>query len=328
MAGNERRILRYCPIFKLSGSVCSVFKIYPEESENETIQAYVELGGGHLLQRDEDDPHVITIVDYDWYYNVKKIEFPQEFPAGRDYFQPRFLLDSWEDKKPADLNKYRIGPSAFAMYDARDILMRKRSWKDLSLKPVHRKPNALAGATRRDITKGEQRLEVENNTAKTPTKRKLEVAGQRVPDGKVARVASENINIPSKSVKSATKEPIKINLVAWKPPDGDGKTVKRKPPEPYTREEGQAILDFINKNNYHASISGIKIWKQLESRKVCQNRSYQSLKEHFRKKVLPNLKKYECSERNLNKFRLGEKEKNEGRRKEARLHQSDESSDN
>lgn len=59
----------------------------------------------------------------------------------------------------------------------------------------------------------------------------------------------------------------------------------------FTIEEDKAILRFIIEKEGFSRTGGITLWQEMEKIKVC-SRSWQSMKERFRKRILPNLQKY------------------------------------
>ena len=81
--------------------------------------------------------------------------------------------------------------------------------------------------------------------------------------------------------------------------DGDkGKLATRKTAtdqagssrRPYTRSEDEAILRHILTNEDYSRVGGNKMWTEMET--VVGGRSWQSLKERFRKKIMGNLRSF------------------------------------
>ena len=60
----------------------------------------------------------------------------------------------------------------------------------------------------------------------------------------------------------------------------------------YSREEEVKILDFIIEHNAFSQVKGISLWKIMEATQVLQGRSSQSMKERFRRHILPKLNNY------------------------------------
>lgn len=63
---------------------------------------------------------------------------------------------------------------------------------------------------------------------------------------------------------------------------------------PYTEQEDSNMLEYIIKSRAYYRLRGIAFWREMEEAKITQNRSYQSLKERFRKCIIKNLKKKHC----------------------------------
>ena len=70
----------------------------------------------------------------------------------------------------------------------------------------------------------------------------------------------------------------------------------------YTRAEDLAILGFIADNKRFGDVGGVEMWKLMEEREVVVGRSWQSMKERFRKKILTNIKNYNLSKEHLKAF--------------------------
>ena len=83
----------------------------------------------------------------------------------------------------------------------------------------------------------------------------------------------------------------------------------------YSRAEDLAILGFIADNKRFGDVGGVDMWKLMEQREVLVGRSWQSMKERFRKKILINIKSYNLSKEQLKGFTAGggkEKQKRMG----------------
>ena len=59
---------------------------------------------------------------------------------------------------------------------------------------------------------------------------------------------------------------------------------------PFTRSEDEAILRHILTNEDFSRVGGKKMWTEMET--VVGGRSWQSLKERFRKKIMGNLRSF------------------------------------
>ena len=60
----------------------------------------------------------------------------------------------------------------------------------------------------------------------------------------------------------------------------------------YTQQEDLKIIKFILDNKRLADVKGNVVWKVMEDRKVVDDRSWQSLKERYKKYISKNIKKY------------------------------------
>jgi hypothetical protein len=56
----------------------------------------------------------------------------------------------------------------------------------------------------------------------------------------------------------------------------------------YSHDEEKKIVDYLVENNFIHRIKGDQVWKELEEAKVV-NRTWQSLKQHFRKRIIHEL---------------------------------------
>ena len=60
----------------------------------------------------------------------------------------------------------------------------------------------------------------------------------------------------------------------------------------YSRQEEIAILNFIVTNRRFSEVNGNTLWALMETKKIVENRSWQSMKERFRRHMAPNLDRY------------------------------------
>ncbi|KAB7498798.1 hypothetical protein Anas_02683 [Armadillidium nasatum] len=78
---------------------------------------------------------------------------------------------------------------------------------------------------------------------------------------------------------------------------------KSKRVKNYTEVEDKLILDYIYKHNLIRSVKGKTMWVDLENKKLLPGIGrWHSLKERFRKRILPRLHKYNINERVIEKF--------------------------
>ncbi|KAK4324359.1 hypothetical protein Pmani_004986 [Petrolisthes manimaculis] len=60
----------------------------------------------------------------------------------------------------------------------------------------------------------------------------------------------------------------------------------------YTHKERKAIVDYIIKHKRFREVKGNTVWKRLESEQVCPGRTWQSMKEHYRRYIIYNLAQF------------------------------------
>ena len=73
---------------------------------------------------------------------------------------------------------------------------------------------------------------------------------------------------------------------------------------PYKNSEDKKIIQWIIKQSRYSEIGGIKMWEILESCNEVPGRSYQSMKERFRKNILPNIQNYQLEKDQVDRFRM------------------------
>ncbi|XP_022258359.1 uncharacterized protein LOC111089702 [Limulus polyphemus] len=88
----------------------------------------------------------------------------------------------------------------------------------------------------------------------------------------------------------------------------------------YSVEDQQAIINFICTKNRYSEIKGTRLWKDMESKNVLPSRTWQSMKEHFLKQIYPNLKAFNLSKLQIQKFIHSKNEKGYLSRENLKLH--------
>ena len=73
---------------------------------------------------------------------------------------------------------------------------------------------------------------------------------------------------------------------------------------PYSRNEEQKIIEWIVEHKRFSEVKGIAMWKILEFSGILPGRSHQSIKERFRKHILPNINHYAMDESDREAFKL------------------------
>ena len=61
---------------------------------------------------------------------------------------------------------------------------------------------------------------------------------------------------------------------------------------PYTRSDDEAILKYILTHKEYSRVGGKKLWVEMEEKEVVAGRTWQSLKEHFKKKIMDNIQSF------------------------------------
>ena len=69
----------------------------------------------------------------------------------------------------------------------------------------------------------------------------------------------------------------------------------------------QVILQFIVDNGRCEDTGGIALWQLMEERQVVERRSWQSMKERFRRSILKRLDSFDLSEEQRQQLRQGGK---------------------
>ena len=71
----------------------------------------------------------------------------------------------------------------------------------------------------------------------------------------------------------------------------------------YSKSEENKIVQWIVENKRFTEVGGVAMWKILESANVVPNRSDQSMKERFRKHILPKIDLFDISENDKKAFK-------------------------
>ena len=73
---------------------------------------------------------------------------------------------------------------------------------------------------------------------------------------------------------------------------------------PYTRKEDEEIVEWIVKNQAYKDLKGNKVWEEMEVDEVGRGRTYQSLKERFKKKIITQIHTFSLSEDVVSNFKV------------------------
>ena len=60
----------------------------------------------------------------------------------------------------------------------------------------------------------------------------------------------------------------------------------------YSRDEDLKIIEFISENKRFDDVKGNELWKIMVDRNVVEGRTWQSLKERFRKVIMKKIRQY------------------------------------
>ena len=77
----------------------------------------------------------------------------------------------------------------------------------------------------------------------------------------------------------------------------------RKNSKYYTKEEDLVILKFIEANQLFKDMKGKKGWHDIEEKIILEGRTWQSMKERFRKVMMKRIQSYGLSKKTVKKFR-------------------------
>ncbi|XP_021942793.1 uncharacterized protein LOC110841492 isoform X2 [Zootermopsis nevadensis] len=70
----------------------------------------------------------------------------------------------------------------------------------------------------------------------------------------------------------------------------------------YLQAEEEEIVNYVVRHNAYGLVKGTALWKLMEENMVCKKRTWQSMKERFLKKILPNIKSFNLSESQIALF--------------------------
>jgi len=73
----------------------------------------------------------------------------------------------------------------------------------------------------------------------------------------------------------------------------------------YTPEEDWIIVQYISVNERQSQVQGNALWKLMERQKIVPGRSWQSLKDRFKKNIMKKIDSYNMDDESLRKFKKG-----------------------
>ena len=146
-----------------------------------------------------------------------------------------------------------------------------------------------------DNFKNPPKEEIENTSSKTVSQNSTSPAAQQNTSIQVGSESTtedegskddDNVSVASESNRSTT------SIVS-------GIRQSRN----YTMAEEIKILNFIVTKRRFSEVNGNSLWQLMETKKVVENRSWQSMKERFRRHIGPNLNRYESlTSKEINQF--------------------------
>ena len=104
---------------------------------------------------------------------------------------------------------------------------------------------------------------------------------------------SDSFKLPSVPKAKSPEKPKRVTqeLPSTKVPKKADVSVSTR--APFSYEEDLEILRFIAENKRFSDVKGNSLWNSMEERHICSNRTGQSMKERFRRRIVPNLSNFE-----------------------------------
>lgn len=286
--------------------------------------------GGVVTNSPEDQEHRITLVDPDSRKIYKK--------ENGDIFSFKFIEEcAAKSQLPESLVPYRVNfKSIYEEYEPMDILMGRAKWSSLP-KTWSGKVRSSANDNSEDIELSD--IEDENvlkevnegpnespqKSTKTNKSKELEENSPKKKVSKTSTASSFDCARVSKNIKAAVRQAnaqteANQKVSAWLS-KSSAKMIDNPAPsiassfrslnttgggrEPYTTKEEASIVKDIVDNRAYNKLKGVQYWKDCEERGfACKgNRTWQSMKERFRKKIGPRIHIYDLTDQELGYFR-------------------------
>ncbi len=223
--------------------------------------------------------------------------------SGKDVFSAYFIKDSVNAGKLVDLSKYRVNKrSIFENYDPLKVLLGIQKWEDLkqTFSTIIRSPRSggrsdLYEEHISDIDEDKEMAAPVTQVSRSPKKiTKASATSGSSSDFKRVE-ASESIKAAVLSAKAQKESNKKVS--AWlstRTQQNLANTTLQSCNSsvmggraPYTRKEEESIIRDIIQHRAFNRIRGVQYWVECQSRgEACKGlRTWQSMKERFRKKV-------------------------------------------
>ena len=293
------------------------------ESRQKIINAIRE-HGGTVKESTKLDTNRISIIDPDTRKVYKR--------KDGDFFSFKFILDSVaQGEMPESLVPYRVNfRSMYEDYEPMDILLKQLKWSELrkKLSMIVREHSEEVEEVS-DIEDDNVMVEVQQAKPRSPVKSKTsQDSNPKVPQKPSStgnsgsfdclRV-SRNIQVAVK--ESALEAAAKKKVSAWLSKSAP-RTIDNPPApsiaasfrsfnttssarDPYSKREEESIVRDIVENRAYNKLKGNQYWKECEDRGLaCKGRrTWQSMKERFRKKIAPIIHTFNLTDQEFEYFR-------------------------
>ena len=294
------------------------------ESRQKIINA-IKKHGGTVQGSSSPDQSRISIIDPE----TRKVYKRED----GDFFSYKFILDSvTQGEMPESLVPYRVNfRSMYEDYEPMDVLLKHLKWSELRKKLsmiVREQSEEIQEVS--DIEDDNVMVEVQQVQPRSPVKSKASQGSKdpKVPDKPASTGNSgsfERIRV-SRNIKAAVQETAleaaaKKKVSAWLSKSAP-RTIDNPPApsiassfrslnttsngfNPYTKREEESIVRDIVENRAYNYLKGNHYWKECEDRGVaCKgNRTWQSMKERFRKKIAPTIHTFNLTDQEYDYFR-------------------------
>jgi len=71
----------------------------------------------------------------------------------------------------------------------------------------------------------------------------------------------------------------------------------------YSLAHEKDIVEFLMRHGAYDMVKGNAVWKMMEEKQMCGGRTWQSMKEHFLKKILPVIESFNLTETQITRFK-------------------------
>ena len=311
---------------RLSGEPFQFCVDIDDAERRQEIVSDIQDFGGVVLDSPEGQERRIKLVDP----NSRKIYAKED----GDIFSFKFVEECVaQGGLPESLVPYRVNfKSIYEEYEPMDILLGKTKWSDL--------PKTFSARVRNDDNEDIELSDIEdenvlkevNEIPQSPRKvaEPKELEPKENEKDKVSQTTTKSsggLLRVSQNIRRTVQESSKQSendrkVSAWLSRSSARMIDNPAPPsiassfrsalnttsghrDPYTNKEEASIVKDIVDNRGYNGLKGNQFWKECEERGIaCKgNRTWQSMKERFRKKISPNIHKYDLTDEELGYFR-------------------------